>query len=245
MPRQAITPATYNVTQAFEASAGVLYTFSVFASEAPDGSTQPDCSVTLCGTSSCSPSGHVNSGHELHAYQYLATSSGRDAATFSVSCAQSAFVGLDNVTVQADAAGGAAGQATTTIIQYITETEMIPSTQTQTYWQSSQEHQTVYFYSTATATVENQLIQLSAVSITDTASTVVWATATKKVDVLATRYLHSTVFDLSTSTSRSRTVTYAPCEADSGKDCGVNVALLSSRSYCLSHSEQHRHAATT
>ena len=49
------SPQVYNVTQNFAASAGTTYTLSAFASEASNGGVSPDCTINICGDSTCGP----------------------------------------------------------------------------------------------------------------------------------------------------------------------------------------------
>jgi hypothetical protein len=119
-------------------------------------------------------------------------------ATFSISCPQSAYVALDNVTVTTGrVAPVSVAPVATTVIQYVTRTQSVQGiTQTQT--QSIQG---------ATQTPTTQQIgtpPTQIVSVTNTVSTLLWSTATEVVSIAQTEYLNVnvTVSELSTTTSK-------------------------------------------
>ena len=125
--RQITAPQVYNVTQNFAATAGLSYSLSAYAASAPVNGITPGCSIMICGDSTCGPSTAITAGYSPYTYRYNAgvTESGA-VATFSVSCPQSAYVALDNVTVTARAVdSGSLPSLTTTIIQFVTRTQTL------------------------------------------------------------------------------------------------------------------------
>ncbi|KAK4954242.1 hypothetical protein LTR10_007672 [Elasticomyces elasticus] len=127
VPRQDQMPAplVYNITQAFSASAGTVYTLEAYASESQHGASAPDCALTICGDDDCSPPSALSGSYEMYSYMHTAPNSGSALATFSIRCALSAYVGLDNITVT----GGTDASASNGV-QYITRTETIQQTVT-------------------------------------------------------------------------------------------------------------------
>jgi hypothetical protein len=209
--RQATTPQVYNVTQNFAATAGSSYTLSAYAAQAQNGGTAPACSITICGDSTCGPSTALTSQYAQYSYQFNAgvTESGA-VGTFSISCPQSAYVALDNVTVTTgSAAAVSVAPVTTTIVQYVTRTQ---STQgvTQTQTQSVQG-------ATQTETTQQIGTPLTQIfSVTNTISTVLWSTATDVVSIAQTEYLsvNITVSELSTTTSEFSIILHTPVTRD-------------------------------
>lgn len=191
--RQSTTPLVYNVTQAFSASAGDSYTLSAYAAESQDGDTAPDCSITICGDTDCGSSVPLTAAYSQYSYQYNSTlTESGTLATFSVQCAQSAYVALDGVTVMSNSAStGASAMATATVTQYVTRT------QTETTTQSGSNG---VLTTTATVEIENEATKIYNFTI----PTVIWSTATEVIAVAATKYYNLTVSDLSTTTSKSR-----------------------------------------
>lgn len=187
--RQAATPQVYNVTQDFSAQAGTSYKLSAYAAQAQNGDSAPGCSITICGDTSSGPSTALTMQYSQHSYQYDAASSNTGAiATFSVSCPQSAYVALDNVTVATGAAASASlSPATTTLIHYVTQIQNIQGlVQTET--------------TSLVGTPPTQVF-----SVTNAVSTVLWSTAIEVISVPQTEYLsiNVTVSELSTTTSES------------------------------------------
>jgi hypothetical protein len=197
--RQATTPQVYNATQNFAAMAGSSYMLTAYAAQAQNGDTAPACSITICRDSTCGPSTALTLQYSQYSYQFNAgvTESGA-VGTFSISCPQSAYVALDNVTVTTGSAAPVSGApVTTTILQYVTRTQSIQGV-TQTETQSIQG---------ATRTKKTQQIwtpPYQIFSVTNTISTVLWSTATEVVSVPQTEYLsvNVTVSELSTTTSK-------------------------------------------
>ena len=196
--RQATAPQVYNVTQNFVATAGSSYTLSAYAAQAQNGDTAPACSITICRDSTCGPSTAITSQYSPYSYQFNAgvTETGA-VATFSVSCPQSAYVALDNVTVSTGSlAAVSLAPITTTIIQYVTQTQSIQGvTQTQT---QSIQGPTQIQTTQQIGTPSTQML-----SVTNTVSTFLWSTATEVVSIMHTEYLSIdvTVSELSTTTS--------------------------------------------
>lgn len=183
--RQASAPQVYNVTQNFAAVAGTSYQLSAYAAQAQNGATPPACSIQICGDTTCGASTALTAQYSPYTYQYNAGVTNAGAvATFSVSCPQSAYVALDNVTVVAGTAAAASlTPITTTVIQYVTRTQSIQgATQTETTRQIGTPSTQIY-------------------SVTNTVSTVLWSTATVVTSVPQTEFLNVTVSELSTTTS--------------------------------------------
>jgi len=173
------------VTQNFAAIAGASYKLSAFAAQASNGGISPDCSITICGDNTCGPSTAITTQYSPYSYQYNAGVSETGAvATFSISCPQSAYVALDNVTVTSGTAAAISlPPITTTIIQYVTRTQSLQGI-TETTQQI--------------ATPPTQVL-----SITNTISTMLVSTTTQVISVPQTEYINVTFSDVSTTTSKS------------------------------------------
>lgn len=187
--RQAAAPQVYNVTQNFPAVAGISYKLSAYAAQAQNGATAPACTITICGDTTCGASTALTTSYSPYSYQSNAGTTNAGAiATFSISCPESGYVALDNVTVTAGTSAIASlSPITTTIVQYVTRTQSIQGAiQTET-----------------TRPVETPSPQIY--SVTNTVSTVLWSTATVVTSVLQTEYLsvNVTISELSTTTSES------------------------------------------
>ncbi|KAK4547544.1 hypothetical protein LTR36_000501 [Oleoguttula mirabilis] len=208
--RQSTAALVYNVTQAFDASAGVSYTFSAFAAESQDGIAVPECSISICGDNDCGPSVPLTTAYSQYSYQYVGAFSESSAlATFSVQCAQSAYVALDNVSITSNSTpAGASALATTTVTQYVTRTQTLQRTETTTQISGSD----VFLTTTATVEVGNYATKIYNFTI----PTVIWSTATEVVAVAATKYYNQTVSEYSTTTTtitttlNSTTTQYQP-----------------------------------
>ena len=187
--RQAASPLVYNVTQNFAASAGVSYTLTAYASKAQNGNVPPDCSITICGDDTCGAPITITAQYSPYSYQFNAPSTQSDAvATFSVQCAQSAYVALDDVSVNGPGVGAnGPSPATRTVTQYVTRTL------------AQQQNETL----TETQTQQVANAGTKVYTLTNTVSMVSWATETAVVAVAQTKYLNLTVSDVSTTTSKS------------------------------------------
>ena len=170
------------MTQHFGTVAGTSYQLSAYAAQAQNGATPPACSITICGDAFCGASTALTDQYSPYTYQYNAGATNAGAvATFSISCPQSAYVALDNVTVTAGfAAVASLAPVTTTIIQYITRTQSVQG-------------------ATQTETTRQPTIQIY--SLTNTISTVLWSTATVVTSIPQTEYLNVTISELFTTTS--------------------------------------------
>ncbi|KAK3626882.1 hypothetical protein LTR56_012716 [Elasticomyces elasticus] len=198
VPRQDQMPAplVYNITQAFSASAGTVYTLEAYASESQHGASAPDCALTICGDDDCSPPSVLSGIYEVYSYKHTAPTSGTALAIFSIRCALSAYVGLDNITVT-----GGINASASNGVQYITKTETIQQTVTQTVPNDGTNY--VYGTETATATQTQQIYNAitKIYSLTNTISTVLWSTATETIEAVQTKYYNMTVSELSTTTT--------------------------------------------
>ncbi|KAH0021958.1 hypothetical protein KCU78_g5935, partial [Aureobasidium melanogenum] len=94
-------PLVYNASQNFPTVAGDTYNVTAYAQQAQDGPNPPDCSISLCVYDSCSTPASLSTGvWQQYYYLYLATYDDDSAtATFSITCAGNAYVGLDNIAI--------------------------------------------------------------------------------------------------------------------------------------------------
>ncbi|KAG9856048.1 hypothetical protein KCU98_g1234, partial [Aureobasidium melanogenum] len=94
-------PLVYNASQNFPTVAGDTYNVTAYAQQAQNGPNQPDCSISLCVYDSCSsPTPLLTGVWQQYYYLYLATYDDDSAtATFSITCAGNAYVGLDNIAI--------------------------------------------------------------------------------------------------------------------------------------------------
>lgn len=141
----------YNVTQLFSTDAGTSYSINAHAADAQNGDVAPDCTITICGQGDCSPAFPLTTKYALYTYPYYATSSTNDTvATFSIQCSSAAYIGLDDVSIVANAATVSSSQAYMTVTQYVTQTrDAITQTQTQ-----GPVTATTVLYSTALSTIQ-------------------------------------------------------------------------------------------
>lgn len=122
--RQTAQSQSYNVTQVFSATAGTSYTLSAYASSAQNGNAAPDCSLTICTGNDCSSPYEITSSYAYYAYQYNALATdGNAVATYTVQCVNAAYIALDDISIVANSAPAGSAQATTTVTQYITQTQ--------------------------------------------------------------------------------------------------------------------------
>ncbi|KAK5125233.1 hypothetical protein LTR85_000909 [Meristemomyces frigidus] len=186
--RQTTATMVYNVTQDFAATAGVSYSLSVYAADAQNGATTADCSLIICGDGDCGPGFPITTTYSQYSYQYNADVSENGAvATFSISCVQSAYVALDNVTVVSNSAGSSSALATTTVTQYVTRTQIVQQSVVST--QISDQVSTQIITSTYTT-----LISGSRVVLTTTVPTLMWSTATAVIE-----NEHTKIFNFTTA----------------------------------------------
>ncbi|KAG9529421.1 hypothetical protein KCU93_g3476, partial [Aureobasidium melanogenum] len=94
-------PLVYNASQSFPTVADDTYNVTAYAQQAQDGPNPPDCSISLCVYDSCSTPASLSTGvWQQYYYLYLATYDDDSAtATFSITCAGNAYVGLDNIAI--------------------------------------------------------------------------------------------------------------------------------------------------
>jgi hypothetical protein len=223
MRRQAKGPLIYNVTQTFAATSGTAYTLSAFAEESQNGANSPDCSVSICGDSDCGPAAPLTLAYSPYYFQYVSElTESNGIATFSVQCAQSAYVALDNVTVVANGASASSSALATVYItltqtvQQLATTTVLASGPNNTITEAVQQLGTTTALEsgpnntvTATATVQVAQEQTKIFNFTNTVPTVVWSTATVVEDIAATKYYNLTVSAVSTATSK-----YIPGQSD-------------------------------
>ncbi|KAK4549166.1 hypothetical protein LTR36_007624 [Oleoguttula mirabilis] len=227
--RQATTSMVYNVTQDFTATAGVSYTLSAYAADAQNGASVPDCSLIICGDGNCGAGVPISTTYSQYSYQYTAGfSEAGTVATFSVSCAQSAYVALDNVTVMSNTAGSSSALATTTVTHYhylytyITVT-LAPLTITSII---SVTPPASTLYQTLTATAPTQTLHLTA-TLPDLTQTL-HATSTLSLPVQTQTFTPpaNTVFGTLTATLTGPTIT----ETDTWSSSDTSSSTSSSSS---------------
>ncbi|KAK5170512.1 uncharacterized protein LTR77_005100 [Saxophila tyrrhenica] len=200
MRRQAPAPLFYNVSQGFAAVAGKQYTFSAYAAVASNGGSSPDCSITICDTSSCGASVPITSSYSQFTHSYNAVSSDPSAiAIFSITCAQSASVALDNLEVSTGRA--ASNPAGTTV--FLTSTLTVTQSQrTETLTQMATGPNGVITATTVVNVPQTQYLNLTgtASSLSTTTTTITRTlNYTTSVDrpsvVVETAYATLTPFD--------------------------------------------------
>jgi hypothetical protein len=152
LKRQANTPLSYNVTQAFAALAGALYTLSASASETDANGVPAACTISLCGGGSCRQTNSLTSAYQVYTYQFTAPNSDPAAeAIIGIQCPDSAYVALENITVATGGStGGSSALSTTTVYQTITQNQTILSTEYITVQGTQYLNQTVSAFSTVT-----------------------------------------------------------------------------------------------
>lgn len=147
--RQAAAPQVYNVTRSYSAASGVNYVFTAYAVESQNGNTAPQCSIAICAQDACGNPSSLTPSYSAYSYSYTARISDDNAvATFTVQCAQAAYVAIDDITISSSGSSNQAGEVTRTVTQYVTQTPS-PVIQTQAPVTA-----TTVQYSTEVSTVE-------------------------------------------------------------------------------------------
>jgi hypothetical protein len=90
----------YNASQTVATIAGDTYNLTAYAVEGQNGPNPPNCSITICFYSACSPATPLTSTYQQYFAAFLATTDDDSApALFSIACIGNAYVGLDSIEI--------------------------------------------------------------------------------------------------------------------------------------------------
>ncbi|KAI6992164.1 uracil-DNA glycosylase [Hortaea werneckii] len=103
--RQTTNQLSYNVTQAFAATAGNFYTLTAYAAKSQSDDVEPQCSLTICAEDSCGNAQPLSTTYSQISYLYTASATNANAiATFIVQCSRAAYVALDDISISSTSA---------------------------------------------------------------------------------------------------------------------------------------------